>query len=137
MSRVTSRDGTSIAYERSGEGPAVIMVGGGLIDPATGRAGRAENEPLAAELARRFTVYNYDRRGRAESGDTPPYAVEHEIEDIAADSRMGEAPVGFFDDAAAAIVAIIPHSERRTIETQSHVVDPKAFAPVLERFFSA
>jgi thioesterase domain-containing protein len=84
MGSVTSRDGTSIAYERGGRGPAVILVGGGLLDPATRRAGRAENEPLAAELARRFTVFNYDRRGRADSGDTLPYAVAREIEDIRA-----------------------------------------------------
>jgi pimeloyl-ACP methyl ester carboxylesterase len=84
MSRVTSKDGTSIAYDRQGGGAAVILVGGALVDPATGRAGRAENEPLAAELAERFTVYNYDRRGRADSGDTPPYALERELEDLEA-----------------------------------------------------
>lgn len=82
MDRVTSRDGTSIAYDRQGSGPAVILVGGALLDPVTGRAGRAENEPLAAELARSFTVYNYDRRGRADSTDTPPYALEREFEDL-------------------------------------------------------
>jgi pimeloyl-ACP methyl ester carboxylesterase len=84
MSRVTSKDGTSIAYDRHGSGPAVILVGGGLVDPATGRAGRSENAPLAAELVEHFTVYNFDRRGRADSGDTLPYAVEREIEDIEA-----------------------------------------------------
>jgi pimeloyl-ACP methyl ester carboxylesterase len=81
---VRSADGTSIAYDREGRGPAVILVGGGLVDPATGRAGRAENAPLATELAEHFTVCNYDRRGRADSGDTLPYAVEREIEDIRA-----------------------------------------------------
>lgn len=74
---VTSRDGTSIAYERQGTGPAVILVGGGLDDGS-------ENVPLAAELATSFTTYNYARRGRAQSGDTHPSAVEREIEDIAA-----------------------------------------------------
>jgi pimeloyl-ACP methyl ester carboxylesterase len=63
---VTSRDGTSIAYERQGRGPAVVLVGGGLDDGS-------ENAPLAAELATRFTVYNYARRGRGDSGDTLPY----------------------------------------------------------------
>jgi pimeloyl-ACP methyl ester carboxylesterase len=77
MSTVTSRDGTPIAYERGGSGPAVILVGGGLDDGA-------ENAPLTAELARDFTTYNYARRGRAASGDTQPYAVEREIEDIEA-----------------------------------------------------
>lgn len=86
---MTSTDGTPIAYDRQGSGPAVILVGGGLVDPATGRAGRWENAPLASELAARFTVYNYDRRGRADSGDTLPYAVEREIEDI--DALIAEA----------------------------------------------
>jgi pimeloyl-ACP methyl ester carboxylesterase len=262
MSRVTSSDGTSIAYDRSGSGSAVILVGGGLVDPATGRAGRSENAPLATELADRFTVYNYDRRGRAESGDTLPYAVEREIEDIGAlighaggsvhvygvssggalaleavaaglpidrvavydvpysigekasqrwrdcieqlgivlaEGRCGEAvelfmrvagaseedvvaakdspmwpaleaiahtlaydaaclgdglpPTArlatitqptlvstgggndFFEQAADAIVASVPHGERLTIEGQTHTVDPKAMAPLLERFF--
>jgi hypothetical protein len=73
----TSKDGTSIAYERLGSGPAIILVGGGISD-------RSENAPLAPELAEHFTVYNYDRRGRGESGDTQPYAVAREIEDIEA-----------------------------------------------------
>jgi alpha-beta hydrolase superfamily lysophospholipase len=77
MDRVTSKDGTTIAYERVGSGPAVILVGGGISD-------RSENAPLAPELAARFTVYNYDRRGRGDSSDTLPYAVDREIEDIEA-----------------------------------------------------
>jgi pimeloyl-ACP methyl ester carboxylesterase len=75
MNRVTSEDGTSIAYDRQGSGPAVILVGGAFVD-------RSENAPLAMELAGRFTVYNYDRRGRGDSGDTLPYAVQREIEDL-------------------------------------------------------
>ena len=77
MSTVTSEDGTPIAYERKGSGAAVILVGGGLDDGA-------ENAPLAAELASDFVTYNYARRGRGGSGDTAPYAVECEIEDLAA-----------------------------------------------------
>ena len=82
MARVTSRDGTAIAYERQGSGPAVILVTGGLDDGA-------ENAPLARELAGAFTAYNYNRRGRGDSGDTPPYAVEREIEDL--DALIAEA----------------------------------------------
>lgn len=74
---VTSEDGTSIAYDRQGSGPAVILVGGGLTD-------RSENAPLATELATHFTVYNYDRRGRGKSTDTAPYTLEREFEDIEA-----------------------------------------------------
>jgi pimeloyl-ACP methyl ester carboxylesterase len=271
MNQVTSKDGTSIAYERIGGGPAVILVGGGLVD-------RSENAPLAPELAKHFTVYNYDRRGRGESGDTQPYAVEREFEDIEAlisvaraagthrpvhlygvssggglaleaaaaglaidkvavyevpycvagdtpqrsreyvdrlgpahaegrrgdavelffrlvgssdediagiksspywpgleaiahtlayeaacmanyqpptarlariaqptlvitgeaglDPHLGGLPVDFFDQAAAAIAASIPHADRRTMQGQAHVADPKAVAPLLERFFT-
>jgi pimeloyl-ACP methyl ester carboxylesterase len=77
MDQVTSKDGTAIAYDRQGSGPAVILVGGAFVD-------RSENAPLAAQLAERFTVYNYDRRGRGGSGDIQPYAVEREIEDLEA-----------------------------------------------------
>jgi hypothetical protein len=70
-----SKDGTSVAYERMGSGPAVILVTGALDDGA-------ENAPLAAELTEAFTVLNYARRGRGASGDTRPYAVDREIEDL-------------------------------------------------------
>src|SRR5215831_9865592 len=72
---VTSQDGTIIVFDRLGAGPLVILVSGGSVD-------RSSNAPLAALLAERFTAFNYDRRGRGPSGDTPPYAVAREIEDI-------------------------------------------------------
>src|SRR5262249_699655 len=77
MTEVTSKDGTAIAFDRSGAGPAIILVGGALSD-------RSAGAPLAALLAPRFTVFAYDRRGRGDSGDTAPYAVEREVEDLAA-----------------------------------------------------
>jgi alpha-beta hydrolase superfamily lysophospholipase len=77
MPQVTSKDGTTIVYDRIGRGPAVIIVGGILGD-------RSQQAGLAQLLAEHFMVYNFDRRGRGESGDTPPYAVEREVEDIAA-----------------------------------------------------
>jgi pimeloyl-ACP methyl ester carboxylesterase len=77
LQTVTSADGTTIAYDRLGSGPAVVLVCGGSVD-------RGANAGLAAVLATDFTVYNYDRRGRGDSGDTLPYAVEREIEDIEA-----------------------------------------------------
>jgi pimeloyl-ACP methyl ester carboxylesterase len=75
MNTVTSTDGTKIAYDAQGEGPAVILVDGAL----STRQGKRE---LAKLLAPRFTVYGYDRRGREDSGDTRPYAVAREIEDL-------------------------------------------------------
>lgn len=76
---VESADGTLIAYETRGSGPPVILVDGALCYRGQGPSG-----PLADELASDFTVYTYDRRGRGESGDTPPYSVDREVEDVAA-----------------------------------------------------
>ena len=75
----TSADGTRIAFERVGTGPAVVLVDGALCYRAFG-----PSRPLAAALADRFTVYTYDRRGRGESGNTLPYSPQREIEDLAA-----------------------------------------------------
>ncbi|MFH9469338.1 alpha/beta fold hydrolase [Streptomyces clavifer] len=77
MDMTLSRDGTSIAYRRRGDGPPVVLVGGALSTAAT-------EEPLAALLAPHFTVVTYDRRGRGASGDGGPYAVRREVEDLAA-----------------------------------------------------
>lgn len=79
MPTVTSADGTPIAYDRVGDGPPVILVDGALCYRESG-----PNGELAAQLADRFSVITYDRRGRGASGDRPPYAVAREVEDIAA-----------------------------------------------------
>ena len=75
MRSIKSKDGTTIAFDQLGKGLAVILVCGGSVDCTS-------NAPLAALLADHLTVFNYDRRGRGDSGDTPPYAVEREVEDI-------------------------------------------------------
>jgi pimeloyl-ACP methyl ester carboxylesterase len=75
MNKVSSADGTAIAFDRLGEGPPVILVGGATCD-------RAMTQGTAEALARHCSVINYDRRGRGDSGDTAPYAVEREIEDL-------------------------------------------------------
>jgi alpha-beta hydrolase superfamily lysophospholipase len=75
--KVTSADGTRIAYDRLGTGPTVIVVGGATCD-------RAKTSDLAEALSAHFTVLNYDRRGRGASGDTLPYSVAREVEDLAA-----------------------------------------------------
>jgi pimeloyl-ACP methyl ester carboxylesterase len=103
MSRVTSKDGTAIAYERVGDGPPLILVDGALCSRAFGPTPK-----LAPLLAGQFTVYVYDRRGRGESGDTAPYAKGREIEDIAAliGAAGGQAAlVGLSSGAALALEA--------------------------------
>jgi pimeloyl-ACP methyl ester carboxylesterase len=79
METVTSADGTTIAFDRSGEGegPPLLLIGGAFND-------RNSPLPLAELLSPGFTVVRYDRRGRGDSGDSPRYAVEREIEDLAA-----------------------------------------------------
>jgi pimeloyl-ACP methyl ester carboxylesterase len=74
-----SKDGTRIAFERTGAGPVVVLVDGALCYRDFGPA-----RPMSTELADAYTVVCYDRRGRGESGDTEPYAVEREFEDLAA-----------------------------------------------------
>jgi pimeloyl-ACP methyl ester carboxylesterase len=79
MGKVISKDGTAITFDKSGEGSPLILVSGAFtvrLQPTLVQ--------LAALLAPHFTIFNYDRRGRGESGDTPPYAVEREVEDLAA-----------------------------------------------------
>src|SRR5438874_5151768 len=82
MNKIRSKDGTTIAFDQLGQGPAVILVCGGSVD-------RSSNAPLAALLAQHFTVFNYDRRGRGDSGDRAPYAVAREVEDL--DAVIGAA----------------------------------------------
>jgi pimeloyl-ACP methyl ester carboxylesterase len=74
---VLSKDGTPIAFQRAGSGPAVILIDGALC-----YRGMGETAALADLLAPHLTVYTYDRRGRGESGDTLPYSVERELDDI-------------------------------------------------------
>lgn len=79
MNTVTSQDGTKIAYDKQGQGATLILVDGALCTRSSG-----SKPELVKLLAPNFTVFSYDRRGRGESGDTLPYAVEREIEDLEA-----------------------------------------------------
>src|SRR5918998_3484472 len=99
METVTSSDGTTIAFERSGEGPALVVVGGSLAD-------HRFYAPLAEELAERFAVYNFDRRGRGQSGDTQPYAVEREVEDLGALAAHAGGPVFLYGHSAGSALAL-------------------------------
>ena len=93
---VASKDGTKIAFDKQGSGPPLIIVGGALAD-------RTAGEGYARLLSPHFTVYLFDRRGRGDSGDTKPYAVAREIEDIEAliDEAGGSAYLAGFSSGAA------------------------------------
>ncbi len=110
MQKVTSKDGTPIAYDRQGAGPTLILVDGAM----TARNSGSKPE-LARLLAEHFTVISYDRRGRGDSGDTLPYAVAREIEDIAALIRENGGAAylyGHSSGASLAMLAAIQLGER-------------------------
>ena len=100
MDTVTSLDGTTIAFDRLGEGPPVVLVCGGSVD-------RMADAALAQELASDFTVFNYDRRGRGDSGDTPPYAIEREVDDIQAVIDAGGGSAHLWGSSSGAVLALI------------------------------
>jgi pimeloyl-ACP methyl ester carboxylesterase len=142
MGQVFSRDGTPIAFDRSGEGPALILVGAAFVT----RLGEAS---LAAALAPAFTVVAYDRRGRGNSGDTAPYAVEREVDDLDAllDAAGGSAFV--FGHSSGAVLAldaarVLPHKitklalyEPPFIVDDTHPPVPKDFAARLQELVAS
>jgi pimeloyl-ACP methyl ester carboxylesterase len=79
MKKILSKDGTSIAVDRIGQGPALVFVDGAMCYRASG-----PSQPMAAELASHYTVFTYDRRGRGDSGDKGPYDVQREVDDLEA-----------------------------------------------------
>jgi len=99
MRKVISKDGTPIAFDQSGQGPAIILVAGAT-------ATRLAEASLAAALAPHFTVFAYDRRGRGESGDTAPYAVEREVEDIDALITEAGGAAFVFGHSSGAVLAL-------------------------------
>ena len=115
----TSRDGTPIAYGRTGEGPALVLVDGALCFRGFGPMG-----PLAELLVPGFAVHRYDRRGRGDSGDTQPYAVAREVEDLAAVIEAAGGSASVFGMSSGA--GHFPHLD-----------DPDRFARVLREFIAA
>jgi pimeloyl-ACP methyl ester carboxylesterase len=109
METTTSRDGTSIAFDRMGRGPAVILVCGGSVD-------RMADVQLAENLATDFTVLNYDRRGRGDSGDTSPYAIEREIEDIEAMLEAAGGSAHLWGSSSGAVLAMFAAGSGLPIE---------------------
>jgi pimeloyl-ACP methyl ester carboxylesterase len=101
MPQVTSKDGTVIAYDKSGNGPLVIIVNG-----AFGYRDYYGDRELASALSQGFTVIIYDRRGRGESTDTQPYAVEREIEDIEALTDAGGGQAFLYGVSSGAALAL-------------------------------
>jgi pimeloyl-ACP methyl ester carboxylesterase len=111
--KVISKDSTRIAFEKLGKGPALILVGGSFEQ----RAMDSETSQLAAQplLAKHFTLFHYDRRGRGDSTDTQPYAVAREVEDIEAliDEAGGSAFIsGISSGAILAMEAAIPLGDK-------------------------
>jgi pimeloyl-ACP methyl ester carboxylesterase len=108
---VTAADGTSIAFETTGEGPPLILVGGSFCD----RTAPTSGTPLAALLAHRFTVFSYDRRGRGDSGDTPPHAPEREVEDLAAIITVAGGSAAVFGNSSGGLLALDAAAEGLSI----------------------
>ena len=125
MPTVTSKDGTRIAFEKVGSGPAVILVNGAM---SYRRAFDTTLEDLAELLSKDFTAYDYDRRGRGESGNTEPFTKVREIEDIQAliEEAGGEAMlVGFSSGGAVTLetTAVTPGVTKAFVYEVPFIVD--------------
>jgi pimeloyl-ACP methyl ester carboxylesterase len=127
VDKVTSKDGTVITYDRLGDGPPIVLICGGSVD-------RWSNAGLASILAADFTVYNYDRRGRGESGDTPPYAVQREIEDIDAVIGATGGPAFLYGSSSGASLGLEATAAALAIRKLAmweppYILDPNARPP--------
>jgi pimeloyl-ACP methyl ester carboxylesterase len=124
MSTVTSPDGTVIDYDRYGDGPAVVFIGGAAtyraIDEATTQTARR----LAAEG---FTTVDYDRRGRGRSGDTQPWALGREVEDLAALIKAVGAAAALYSNSSGADIALAAASAGAGV-TALALYEPPFFA---------
>jgi pimeloyl-ACP methyl ester carboxylesterase len=122
MDTVTSKDGTRLAVDVSGSGPAIVLVSGGSVD-------RGANAGLAAVLGADFTVYNYDRRGRGDSGDTLPYAVEREIEDIDAVIELAGGHAHLYGSSSGAGLAFEAAAAKLVLWEPPYNLDPAGRPP--------
>jgi pimeloyl-ACP methyl ester carboxylesterase len=125
MKKVISADGTVIAYDRLGDGPAVVLVSGDAAD-------RVSNAPLAALLAENFTVYNYDRRGHGDSGNAGVYEIEREFEDLDAILAVAGGSAHLFGISSGAALALLATATGRPVN-QLAVCEPPYFYSVPAR----
>ena len=128
MELVHSSDGTTIAFDRSGDGPGLILVFGAFGDRLTATT-------LAGVLATDFTVYSYDRRGRGSSGDTAPYSVEREIEDLDAVISAAGGSAFVFGHSSGAVLALESAARglpitRLAVYEPPYIVDDSRSRPV-------
>jgi pimeloyl-ACP methyl ester carboxylesterase len=101
MKKILSKDGTAIAVERTGRGPALVFVDGAMCYRASG-----PSQPMAAALAGHFTVFTYDRRGRGDSSDTAAYDVQREVDDLEAVIREAGGTAFVFGVSSGAALAL-------------------------------
>jgi pimeloyl-ACP methyl ester carboxylesterase len=101
MKKILSKDGTAIAVDRTGSGPALVFVDGAMCYRASG-----PSQPMAAALANHFTVFTYDRRGRGDSSDTAAYDVQREVDDLEAVIREAGGPAVVFGVSSGAALAL-------------------------------
>lgn len=135
MERIRSADGTEVSFERTGSGPPVVVVGGAL-------STRAAAAGFAGAVGEALTVLAYDRRGRGDSGDTAPYAVQREIEDLAAVLEAAGGRAGVYGHSSGGVLALRAAAmlgeavERLAVYEPPFVVDdsrPTLPADTLER----
>jgi pimeloyl-ACP methyl ester carboxylesterase len=132
MEEAISMDDTTIAFDRSGEGPPIVIVGGALGD-------RTAAPELTSLLARRFTVIAYDRRGRGDSGDTAPYAVDREVEDIEALIVAAGGQASVYGHSSGAVLALegartLPHRITKLALYEPPLIVDDSRAPLPEDF---
>jgi pimeloyl-ACP methyl ester carboxylesterase len=133
MAKATSADGTTITYDAYGDGPPLVLVGGAFNDRGTW------TELAQALAAEGFTGVTYDRRGRGDSGDTPPYAIEREVEDLAAvvDAVAARGPVGAHGNSSGAALLLRAAAGGLGVRTVSVLEPPYRIAgapPPPERY---
>jgi pimeloyl-ACP methyl ester carboxylesterase len=110
VDKTISKDGTRIAFDKVGSGPALVLVDGGLC-----WRGFGPMPALVRRLASHFTVFHYDRRGRGDSGDTPPYQVAREIEDLDAVIQAAGGSAAVFGASSGAALALEAAARLRSI----------------------